>query len=158
MVEIVIGILICSFLAGLVSVAMNRANGHGEFHSATLLIQLSAALDQLQMEVGELPTELNSEDFNEFVSRVYGTATNSKSADLDRKELVTFFLNINTWPIEKPAERSNFVFFEFNENGLRDDDDDGWLEFYWHDDRVFVYRNGEIALFDEENRTYQFAE
>ena len=147
-------------MAGLITVVAGRANGHGEFSAAAELVQLSFALEQLQTEVGNLPMSPESNDFKNFVTQVYGkqTSANPKLDDLDRNELVTFLLNIDTWPIEKPAERSNFVFFEFREDDLFDKDGDGWLEYCWREDRVFVYRNGEIALYDEETRLYQFAE
>ncbi len=158
--KIVITILFCLFLAGMLSVALTSADGHGEFADYAELIMLSSAVEQYRQTVGEIPIETGTADFTAFVARVYGkeVSEHPQVDSLDRNELLTFLLDTTTWPIEKPIETPDFIFYEFYDHGLMDNDGDGWLEYRFKDNRLFLLREGEPCLWNEETNRYQFPE
>jgi len=160
LLRVIFAILLCLIAVGLLSVAASSAthnSDRGAFADRNDLLQLEAAIERYRAFNGGPPADMHSPKFNSFIERVYGKelASDPKIEQLDRAEILTFLLCPPTWPMK--AENED-VFFEFDDSRLTDKDNDGWLEYRFKDGRLFLIRNGEVSLWNEETNQYQFAD
>ena len=158
LVRFLVALVILLVLAGLLSVALTSANSdRGAFAAANKLTQLEAALELYRSDKGGFPADVDSTEIAEHMSRTYGeeVAQNPKLKEIDRTELLTILLSQQTWPIEHKTEE---IYYDFDERFLFDSDKDGWLEYRYRDDRLFLIRNGEVCLWNEETNRYQFSQ
>ena len=157
-IRYVVASVVLLVLAGMLSVAVNSANpDRGAFAAVNKLVQLESALEMYRSEKGGIPQNDDSSEIISHMARVYGedTVKSQLLNKIDRAELLTMLLSQNTWPIEHENEE---VFYDFDKRYLFDHDNDGWLEYRYKDGRLYLIRNGEVCLWNEETDRYQFTQ
>ena len=157
-VRFIVFLIVLRVLAGLFSVASRSANSdRGTFAAASKLQQLESALELYRSDKIGFPAGVDHAEIAEHMNRTYGKEIGQtpKFKEIDRAELLTALLSQRAWPIEHKTEE---IYYEFDNRFLFDKDEDGWLEYRFKDDRLFLIRNGEVCLWNEETNCYQFAQ